>query len=375
MKTSTQDTIRDLLAPAKAWLAWWWDVVLRALPPNWSVRSRLFVPSVWVSLEPAGIRLAWQAAPGMAPEDLGTLTAEQSPDDVLGQRATLKPRWLLVVSASQAVLKDVTFPAAVRNRLAEVLRFELDRHTPFSAETAIFGYEEQPSDLPGRMAIRIAAVPRRVLQQQLDALVRQGVAAEGIAVRTGADGADGADGAGIIHMQWTPDTPLPDRTAPRRALAVTAVLLVALLLAPLLVKRFAVHHMEQQYAAILHDARSVAAVDRRRELIQEKLLFPPREREARRRVIDLLRDLTEALPDHSHVHGLRFEDGNVRIDGQTASAAELVELLEALASLEEVRFLSPTSRVDAQNERFQIGARITPGMPPAAPRGRDGATP
>jgi general secretion pathway protein L len=337
---------------ALAWLSWWREVILGWVPPAWLERSRLFLPRVWLTPEPGGIRVGRQAAPGMTPWELGTAPLDQHPRTLLGRGAPRQPRWVLAIPASRAIVKDLSLPAAVRSRLGEVLRFELDRHTPFNTETALFGYEELPSAVAGAVSVRLAAVPRRQVQDWLDVLSRAGVAPDQVIVRID------PVGSAAIPLLWHP---LRDKRARRPvlwALAVTVVLVVALLLVPLLAKRGVMQELDRRHAAILPEAQAVAAIDREREALLERLNEPLRERESRRRIVDILRDLTETIPEQGHIYSLRIEDGDLRIDGETTTATALIEPLEALPSLQEVRFLSPTSRVLDQRERFQIGARI-----------------
>lgn len=337
-----------------AWLFWWGDVLLGLVPTTWLERSHLFLPRIWLTPEREGMRVARQAAPGLPPTELGSVSFDQPPRALLGRNTRAKPRWLLAIPASAAIIKELSLPAAVRSRLDEVLRFELDRHTPFNAETALFGYEELPSAVPGAVNVRLVAVPRRRFQEWLEALARHAVVPEHSVVRLD------AEGAAAVPLQWDPSGAARPYRPALAALAVTAVLVIAILLVPLVVKREVVLDHQHRHAAILPQAQAVAAVDREREALLERLRYPLQQRQSRRPVTDILKDLTETLSDEGYLYTLRIEGGDLRIDGETATATTLIEPLEALSSLTEVRFLSPTSRVQGQRERFQIGARITP---------------
>jgi len=350
--TTASHSPLGLRSLAVAWLSWWREVILGWLPPAWLERSRLFLPRVWLTLEPDGIRVGRQAAPGMTPREIGTVPLEQHPRTLLGRGTRRQSSWVLAIPASHAIVKDLSLPGAVRSRLVEVLRFELDRHTPFNTETALFGFKELPSSVPGTVSVRLAAAPRRLVQDWLDGLSRVGVEPDRIIVRI-----DPA-GSAAIPLLWRPASGRQLGRTAFWALAVTAVLSVALLLVPLLTKRGVVLELDRRHAAILPEAQAVAAVDRDREALLERLNEPLREREGRRRIVDILKDLTETIPEEGHISALRIEDGDLRIDGETTTATALIEPLEALPSLQEVRFLSPTSRVLNQRERFQIGARI-----------------
>lgn len=88
--------------------------------------------------------------------------------------------------------------------------------------------------------------------------------------------------------------------------------------------------------------------------------------EGRKRAIDLLKDLTETIPEQGYLTSLRVENvEELRLEGEITTATSLIEPLEELPALTNVRFLAPTSRVPDQRERFQIGARI---LAPEKPR-------
>jgi len=349
---SVSELARNLRALASAWLAWWRDVMLGWLPPQWLERSRLFTPRIWLIPDGDDLQVCRQPAPGAPCRALGGMPMGQHPGSLLRRNERRATAWILAIPNSQAIVKDLTLPAAVRSRLHDVLRFELDRHTPFNADSAWFGFEERPADLPGSIRVRIAAVPKRLAQMWLDRLAQAGIVPRQIVVML-----DASTGH-TLALQWHPPGASRTLSKPLLALGVAALLAITILLVPLLAKRGIVQDLHQRHAAIFPQAQAVADTDRDRERLLQTLNEPVEQRASRYRVVDILRDLTGTVPDDGYLYSLRLDDDELRIDGETPTATALIEPLEALPTLSEVRFLSPTSRVQDNRERFQIGARV-----------------
>jgi general secretion pathway protein L len=80
---------------------------------------------------------------------------------------------------------------------------------------------------------------------------------------------------------------------------------------------------------------------------------------ARPAMVQVLEELTRALPDSTFLSRVQIEDGEVNLHGRSQAASELIAILEQLALLEGVRFASPVTRDAASGgERFHIVGRL-----------------
>src|SRR4030095_9392843 len=80
------------------------------------------------------------------------------------------PRWL-VLPANAGLRRRMTLPAAAAERLRDVVSFEIDRQTPFTAQTAAFDARilaRRAAD--GQLEVDLVAVPPPASQPRLDAL-------------------------------------------------------------------------------------------------------------------------------------------------------------------------------------------------------------
>lgn len=80
--------------------------------------------------------------------------------------------------------------------------------------------------------------------------------------------------------------------------------------------------------------------------------------------VQILRHLTDRLPQGTWLTGLRVEDRKVEIDGLSPSASEVFPLLTRDGLFRKVEFASPITRQQDNLERFQIRAEYVPNPSP-----------
>ncbi|MGH8076333.1 MAG: hypothetical protein ACREPE_03265, partial [Lysobacter sp.] len=115
--------------------------------------------------------------PGLAesvlPEPLAPAVESARPDPlapVLGVSIADLPRWLLL-PASTSLRRRLLLPAAAAERLRDVVGFEIDRQTPFSADAVAFDARVVGiRDIDGQLDVELVAVPLTALDPQLVAL-------------------------------------------------------------------------------------------------------------------------------------------------------------------------------------------------------------
>jgi Tfp pilus assembly protein PilN len=109
---------------------------------------------------------------GRVSETFSIVDAEQ-PGQAL--RAELESRGLRLRTArlglhrGAVVVKGLDLPAAVDGELADLVRFELERHVPFAAEDAAFDFAPLPGTATGRRVLVVAA-ERRTVERALQVL-------------------------------------------------------------------------------------------------------------------------------------------------------------------------------------------------------------
>ncbi len=249
--------------------------------------------------------------------------------------------------------RSVSFPAQVRANLPQVIRYELDRLTPFQAEDVFFDYAPQAGPKNASRVNLDLVVCRRDL---IDGWIKQMSALGSPLDRVTWEGA--WPGANLLPPEQRPRSRRVRLGVGALLLLVAALLGVAVLLTPLWQK--------QQLAAMLDTelgevrAQAVAVDDLRQELesARQGSTVVLRQKLERASTLDLLRDLTDRLPEDTWIQNLEISDGQVDLRGESGQATALIALLEQAPNIEGVSFKSPVTQVARTGkERFYLSLR------------------
>ena len=266
------------------------------------------------------------------------------------------PRWLLLPEA-QVLRRRLALPVAAEPRLREVLGFELDRQTPFSADQVSYH---------GRVLSRDAAAQQ--LDVELLVLPRTRLDAEMLAL-----GALGADPAGVdvvdtdgrrLGVNLLPESRRDTRQDPSRRLAlalgaVAAVALLATLLLTLANRREVRDDFRAQVERATIEARQARLLRNQLMVSAQAANFLAATRASRPTMLEVLDDLTRRIPDDTTLDKLVINDDNLVMVGHSAAAPALVALLQESPLLVEPA-LSGSVQADTRTgrDRFTLAARI-----------------
>lgn len=266
------------------------------------------------------------------------------------------PRWLLL-PVSQVLRRSLVLPAAAEPRLREVLAFELDRQTPFSADQVSY---------QGRLLSRDAAAQQ--LGVELLVLPRSRLDAELLALGTlGADlaGVDVVDADGRrLEVNLLPESRRERRHDPVRRLnaalaAAAAMALFATLLLTLANRREVRDDFRSQVEAATVEARQARQLRNQLQVSAQAANFLAATRASRPTMLEVLDDLTRRMPDDTTLDKLSINDDNLVMVGHSSAAPALVALLQDSPLLLEPA-LSGAVQADPRTgrDRFTIAARI-----------------
>jgi general secretion pathway protein L len=256
----------------------------------------------------------------------------------------------LELPADAVLTRDTTLPVQVRDNLRHVMGYELDRLTPFKADEVFYDAQITGTVARGsKIAVRLALCRRDRVGDWLDRL-REG-------------------GAPAARLTWQGAWPganlLPpaERPRPRRLDALLnallglslAVLTAAVLATPLWQKQAQQKMLDRELAAVRVRAEEVARVREDLERARLGSVEVLNRKRAQPRMTDMLRELTDLLPDNTWVQTMNYRDGEVDIRGESDQATALIGLLEQGPGIDNVSFRSPVMQVAATGtERFHI---------------------
>lgn len=371
----TLQQFRARLGPGpRSFVAWWRSALATWLPLRWRVllgltRDRLFFQRQGDELE-----MTWLE--GTQRHALARLPATVTPDELralLGRRLADLPRWWLV-PGEMALRRRVSLPAAAADRLRDVLRFELDRQTPFAADDACFDARVLAVREDGQLDVELAAAPKAAFA---DALARLGPLAGDMA------GADVEDADGMpLGVNLLPEQARVAGQAPQRGLhlALAAVAVVALAFAAWKVldnRRAAADAFAAQVESRADAARRVAA--QRQQLVDLVAGTATLNQTSARRptALEVMDDVSRRLPDNTYLEKFAIEGDRLMLIGFSPEASGLVARLQESPlwrnpALSGALQPDPRTRMD----RFTLTAELVGKQEPAAagtPGGADAA--
>lgn len=311
--------------------AWrWWTAALLAWLPL-RLRERLGLLPQRLLLHPQGADLAIALERAGEARALAVLPWQDDDSNaaavlarVLAPQLADLPRWL-VLPAGSGLRRTLRLPAAAAERLRDVVSFEIDRQTPFSAQTAVFDARVVALRDDGQLDAELIVVPRRTLD---DALAALGPVADTLA------GVDLDDGSGqALGIDLLPAGRRLHRADPRRRwnLLLAAIALCALVAGMWQVldnRRAAADAFEDASRPVIAQARAASAQRQRLTGLIEGMQYLETQRAARPTMVEILDELSQRLPDSTYLEKLAVENDRLLLIGLSGEASALVGQLE-----------------------------------------------
>lgn len=371
--TTTQENpslmqgVRRYGAGAGGFFRWWKQALLSWLPLRWRVLLGLASNRLLFSQIGDQVRVQVQDAEGLheiawLPVPLATTDL----DAVLGTRTAKLPRWLLLPSAS-ALQRRLLLPAAAAERLRDVVGFEVDRQTPFTAESVRFDARVLGRRADGQLDTELIAVPRARFDA---ALAELGGLAGSLA------GVDASDASGLpLGVNLLPAEIRRDSHDTMRTwnwvLAAIALLGIGVAFWQVLDnRREAAEAFARQVEARAAQARAVATQRQQLVDIVEGAAFLDRARAARPTTVEILDELSRRLPDSTYLEKVGIEGDRLLLIGLSPEASALVGRMEG-SRLWRAPALSGALQPDPRTrlDRFSLTADLSTAPTPAASTG------
>ncbi len=312
------------------------------------------------SLVPSWLRAGKNALDGVARFSQGELEAA-SGDLVSGRGAGA----VLEVPSSKVLRRSVRLPIATEENLRQVLEFQMEQYTPFTAGQLYFSHSVLARDFDkGLIEVELVAVQRVVVDAAIQRLKDADYAPVAVHV---ADGRGGVLSYDLLPTQ-AGARPSVWRNGPVVwLLALVLILAIAALALPLFIQREAaiqliplVERSKQAAEAVDGVRRELDARIARHNYLLEKRMATPT-------TIQALEELTRVLPDDTWVQTLDWKGKEIVIQGETASSVKLVGLFEQSSMFKDASFRSPLTKGQTPSvERFSLALQLRPPQPPAS---------
>jgi len=282
---------------------------------------------------------------------------------LLSQRMAETPRWLLL--PVQAVLRRrLSLPLAAADRLREVLGFEIDRQTPFTAAEVSYDARVLERRGDGQLDVELVVAPKAALERALEGI---GPLAPTLA------GVDVADAQGVplgVNLMTGAQRRRRDDPWRRRNLVLLLVAVVALFVGlwqVLANREAAADVFQQQVDDAVRQARGASLERRQLVDLVEGGAFLQATRAGRPTMVEVMDELARRLPDNTSLEKLSVEGDRILLIGLSSEASALVGRLQGSPLWSEPALagaLQPDPRT--RTDRFTLTAKLATGPAPAA---------
>ncbi len=250
------------------------------------------------------------------------------------------------------LLREAALPSAAEANLDRVLRYEMDRLTPFTTDQVYFTHRVLSHDRArGLLRVELALALKARVQPWLDALSPFG------AVPLSLEGV-GPDGRARTISLLDPDPAGATRArmVSRLGAIICAALALATIIYPVVRQSMALDDANTRIAALRPRVNEVEAL--RRRLLSGAAgagqITVARERAAL--AVQALGTLTDALPDDTWLTSLTLRQTRLVLEGRAAAASKLIAVLAAEPRLKDPAFAAPVVRADNGTDIFTIQA-------------------
>lgn len=268
----------------------------------------------------------------------------------------------LLLRSERFVFKTLELPYRAAEFLSGVVRSQIDRLTPWSADHAAFGVSE-PADIgAGRIAVTVAATAKEKLNPYVQTFTRLGARAVKISTRP-AEAA--SDAPPITVVEENVGGILDVRRARRIALAalVSSLFIAAAANIASAIVDNELQARQDELARQIAQIRDAALASRNAprdpRILAEQALVR-RKNESPSSVI-ALEILSKILPDNTYLTELQIDSDKLRLTGITRDAPDLIRLIEQSHHFSQATFFAPITHASSEpGDRFSIEARMEP---------------
>lgn len=342
--------IADLFA---AWAGAIATLIVRGLERLFSPkRVRLIErPDATFEIEPQGGIVAF------APDALDA-------DDRVVAAALRGGRVEIVLAARNAMFRTLELPAQASHFVEGIVRAQIDRLSPWTVATAVFGCAEAKPIDAHRMSTVVAIMPRDAAM----GYVRRALAFRpaSVAIMVAAEHPD----ASAVRLFEQKARSLLDTAGIARALLVLLAVCCGAAIAVQIGATIISGRFEAARAAVAQQIAQGQMLLRAGSDTPQSAALRALERQkyATATITLSLEALTRALPDHTFLTELHVTVDRLQIVGISRDAPSLIRLLEQSPNFTRATFFAPTTRAPSSaGEQFHIEARLEPARAGGAP--------
>ena len=280
--------------------------------------------------------------------------------DPVGSGADMDLRHVVVslrLPPELALRRLVDLPAAAEENLRQVLAFEMDRLTPFASDAVHYDVRVIDRNLENRrIRVELMVLPRAAVDPAVRLLHRLGLEPETVVLPRGAD--ERAPWRLPLAGNGSGERRLVGR-ASVALLALAGVLLVAAVYTAFDRQRARAERLGREVEMARKEAEEGRLLQEQIEQLSAEGTFIIDKKRARPPVVQVLNELTQALPDDTWLYRLRFINEELQTFGYSPNASAMIGHIENSALFSNAQFRAPLTRDQrAEAEQFHIAFQV-----------------
>ncbi|MDH4019120.1 MAG: PilN domain-containing protein [Xanthomonadales bacterium] len=345
--------------PVGQFFDWWMEELRNAMPSE--LRTRMQYARRKLLMQISDSELVFSIDNADSIQSLESLSINQDAQiqtqqvrDLLHRHELGEVHRDLLLSQEIVLHTDVLMPLAAEANLRQALAYEMDRHTPFSADEVFFTWRNLTRNRDaGQLHFDLYVTPRETVESKIEQLKRLGLAPTGVDVAT----PDGPMGINLLPEALRYHI-VNKQVRLNLVIAAVAVFLMILVMAQSLWLRE--HQLEVIDEAIENVRAEAMAVQQIRQQIDdatEAAGFLQNRKIENGYKLEMLAELTRILPDNTYLDRLSMNEGTTQMQGKSGNAQSLIELINNSPQFENASFRGPT-RLDNRSgkEIFDLSA-------------------
>jgi general secretion pathway protein L len=265
-----------------------------------------------------------------------------------------------LVRSNRVLFRSLDFPSRAEEFLGGMIRAQIDRLTPWTANEALFGWSPPSNIANERIQLTLAATSKSTIDPLVQLAGNLGAAS--IMASVEAPPGEGAPARLKVFEKSL-------QTAIGRSADVPRILRIILLsaglaaAASLVLAAYAGNTLDfeqQQLSRQIAERRAALRLSQASGNGSALSLLAKRKQTTPSSVM-VLEAISRVLPDSTYVTELRIEGDKVQVVGISQDAPSLVRLMEQSPQFSRATFFAPTTRAQSDpGERFHIEVHIKP---------------
>ena len=336
---------------------WWGEGLMLLLPGNQSNKLGRSKESLLLKITQNGFQVLNHSEEMLLNEEQSISNSYEILTDLFNRDAS-KVGLDIQIRNSEVLTRQISLPANTEENLYEVIQYEMDRYTPFTKDDVYFDYrvEERIKDKQ-LIKVLLIVVRKEILDPVVSAIENSDVHLTNIDIIDEDDAANNFHDVNLLRSRRDINK---NKNSSIKWLAAAAVgLLILTSITPLIINYIHIKKLSSELADLEPTVGKVKQLQNEYTKMQDQVGYLVKIKEDNPSIIEMLNLLTQVMPDHTYVQRLGLEGGLISIQGLSASASELIPLIDQTGMFDDIRFAAPVTQSGGDGlERYSITAQI-----------------